>query len=156
MAKKVLIVMGSATDADKLQTVADTLTKFGVEHEWWQASAHRNIGKVQELVSGARDNGFGVVIAAAGMAAALPGVCAALTTLPVIGIPLTSSSSPLNGLDALYSIVEMPPGFPVATVAIDGGRNAALLAVQILGLEDPSLADKIAAERATWEPKQVV
>jgi 5-(carboxyamino)imidazole ribonucleotide mutase len=155
MGKKVLIVMGSESDQPVLQGVADTLAKFGVEHEWWRASAHRNIGKVQELVSGARDNGFGVVIAAAGMAAALPGVCAALTTLPVIGIPLTSSSSPLQGVDALHSIVQMPPGFPVATVAIDGARNAALLAVQILGLEDPTLAEKIAAERATWEPKRL-
>ena len=153
--KKVLIVMGSESDQPVLQGVADTLAKFGVEHEWWRASAHRNIAKVQELVAGARDNGFGVVIAAAGMAAALPGVCAALTTLPVIGIPLTSSSSPLQGVDALHSIVQMPPGFPVATVAIDGARNAALLAVQILGLEDPALAEKIAAERATWEPKQI-
>lgn len=106
-------------------------------------------------MSGARNRGFGVVIAAAGMAAALPGVCAALTPLPVIGIPLTSTSSPLQGVDALHSIVQMPPGFRVATVAIDGARNAALLAVQILGLEDPSLTDKVAAERASWEPKQI-
>jgi 5-(carboxyamino)imidazole ribonucleotide mutase len=153
--KKVLIVMGSATDADKLQGVADTLTKFGVEHEWWQASAHRNIDKVQELVSGARDNGFGVVVAAAGMAAALPGVCAALTTLPVIGIPLTSSSSPLDGVDALHSIVQMPPGFPVATVAIDGAKNAALLAVQILAVTDEELQKRLEAERATYEAKRV-
>jgi 5-(carboxyamino)imidazole ribonucleotide mutase len=155
VSKKVLIVMGSESDEPILQVVADTLAKFGVEHEWWRASAHRNIAKVQELVSGARDRGFGVVIAAAGMAAALPGVCAALTALPVIGIPLTSTSSPLQGVDALHSIVQMPPGFPVATVAIDGARNAALLAVQILGLEDPTLTDKVAAERASWEPKQI-
>ncbi|MDP8909527.1 MAG: 5-(carboxyamino)imidazole ribonucleotide mutase [Chloroflexota bacterium] len=153
--KRVLILMGSESDQQTLQSVADTLGGFGVAYEWWRASAHRNIDEVRELVSGARDKGFGVVIAAAGMAAALPGVCAALTTLPVIGIPLTSSSSPLDGVDALHSVVQMPPGFPVATVAIDGARNAALLAVQILGVEDSALAEKVAAERASWEPKRV-
>lgn len=153
--KRVLIVMGSESDQLTLQSVADTLAGFGVSYEWWRASAHRNIDKVRELVSGARESGFGVVIAAAGMAAALPGVCAALTTLPVIGIPLTSSSSPLGGVDALHSVVQMPPGFPVATVAIDGVRNAALLAVQILAVEDSALAERIEAERAAWEPSQV-
>src|SRR5437764_14497701 len=133
--KKVLILMGSESDQPTLQSVVDTLTRFGVAYEWWRASAHRNIDKVQVLVCGARDNGFGVVIAAAGMAAALPGVCAALTSLPVIGIPLTSSSSPLEGVDAIHSVVQMPPGFPVATVAIDGAR--------------------IAPERGTWEPRRV-
>jgi 5-(carboxyamino)imidazole ribonucleotide mutase len=154
MAKKVLILMGSASDTEKLQPAADTLTQLGVEHEWWQASAHRNPAKVQELVGGARDNGFGVIIAAAGLAAHLAGACAAHTTLPVIGIPL--ASGPLNGADALHSTVQMPPGMPVATVAINGAKNAALLAAQILAVTDEDLQKKLEADRATWEPKQIV
>src|SRR5688500_4785666 len=104
--KRVLIVMGSDSDRQTLQAVADTLDGFGGAYEWCRASAHRNVDRVRALLSDARDNGFGVVIAAAGMAAALPGVCAALTTLPVIGIPLTSSTSPLHGVDALHSVVQ--------------------------------------------------
>ena len=154
MTLKVLILMGSASDTEKLQPAADTLTQFGVKHEWWQASAHRNPAKVHELVGGARDNGFGVVIAAAGLAAHLAGACAANTTLPVIGVPMSSGS--LDGVDALYSTVQMPPGMPVATVAINGAKNAALLAIQILAVTDEELQKKLEADRATWEPKQVV
>jgi 5-(carboxyamino)imidazole ribonucleotide mutase len=150
---KVLVLMGSANDAEKLQPAIDTLTQFGVEHEWWAASAHRNPAKVAELVSGARDNGYGVIIAAAGMAAHLAGVCASKTTLPVIGIPVASGA--LNGEDALHSTVMMPPGMPVATVAINGAKNAALLAIQILAVTDEDLAKKLDADRATWEPKQL-
>ena len=150
---KVLVLMGSANDAESLQPAIDTLTQFGVEHEWWAASAHRNSAKVAELVSGARDNGFGVVIAAAGMAAHLAGVCASKTTLPVIGIPLASGA--LNGADALHSTVMMPPGMPVATVAINGAKNAALLAIQILAVTDEGLQKKLEADRATWEPKRM-
>jgi 5-(carboxyamino)imidazole ribonucleotide mutase len=150
---KVLILMGSASDTEKLQPASDTLTQFGVEHEWWQASAHRNPEKVKELVGGARDNGFGVIIAAAGLAAHLAGACAAHTTLPVIGIPV--ASGPLNGADALHSTVQMPPGMPVATVAINGAKNAALLAIQILAVTDEDLRKKLEADRATWEPKKL-
>ena len=150
---KVLILMGSASDTEKLQPAADTLTAFGVEHEWWQASAHRNPAKVHELVGGARDNGFGVVIAAAGLAAHLAGACAANTTLPVIGVPMSSGS--LDGVDALYSTVQMPPGMPVATVAINGAKNAALLAIQILAVTDEELQKRLEADRATWEPKKL-
>lgn len=153
MTMKVLVLMGSANDAEKLQPAIDTLQQFGVEHEWWAASAHRNPAKVAELVSGARDNGFGVVIAAAGMAAHLAGVCASKTTLPVIGIPVASGA--LNGADALHSTVQMPPGMPVATVAINGAKNAALLAIQILAVTDEDLQKKLDADRATWEPKKM-
>ncbi|MEA3019809.1 MAG: 5-(carboxyamino)imidazole ribonucleotide mutase, partial [Actinomycetota bacterium] len=129
---KVLVVMGSANDAEKLKAAGETLAAFGVEHEVWAMSAHRNAEKVRSFVGSARENGFGVIIAAAGMAAHLAGACAANTTLPVIGIPVSSGS--LNGVDALYSTVQMPPGMPVATVAVDGAKNAALLAIQILAV----------------------
>src|SRR3954470_13359207 len=153
MGLKVLVLMGSANDAEKLQPAIDTLAQFGVEHEWWAASAHRNPAKIAELVGGARDNGFGVVIAAAGMAAHLAGVCASKTTLPVIGVPVSGGA--LDGVDALYSTVQMPPGMPVATVAVNGAKNAALLAIQILAVTDEDLAKKLDADRATWEPKQL-
>ena len=153
MTLKVLVLMGSANDKDALQPAVDTLNAFGVPNEWWAASAHRNSAKVAELVSGARDNGFGVVIAAAGMAAHLAGVCASKTTLPVIGIPVASGA--LNGADALHSTVMMPPGMPVATVAINGAKKAALLAIQILAVTDEDLQKKLEADRAKWEPKQM-
>jgi 5-(carboxyamino)imidazole ribonucleotide mutase len=153
MGLKVLVLMGSANDAEKLQPAIDTLTQFGVEHEWWAASAHRNPAKVAELVGGARDAGFGVVIAAAGMAAHLAGVCASKTTLPVIGVPVSGGA--LDGVDALYSTVQMPPGMPVATVAVNGAKNAALLAIQILAVSDEDLQKKLDADRATWEPKRM-
>jgi 5-(carboxyamino)imidazole ribonucleotide mutase len=153
MSMKVLVLMGSANDAEKLRPAIDTLTQFGVEHEWWAASAHRNPAKVAELVGGARDAGFGVVIAAAGMAAHLAGVCASKTTLPVIGVPVSGGA--LDGVDALYSTVQMPPGMPVATVAVNGAKNAALLAIQILAVSDEDLQKKLDADRATWEPKRM-
>jgi 5-(carboxyamino)imidazole ribonucleotide mutase len=145
--------MGSANDAEKMQPARDTLADFGVEHEVWAMSAHRNAEKVREFVGSARDNDFGVIIAAAGMAAHLAGACAANTTLPVIGVPVSGGA--LDGVDALYSTVQMPPGMPVATVAINGAKNAALLAIQILAVTDASLADRLAADRATWEPKRL-
>jgi len=153
MSMKVLVVMGSANDAEKLQPAIDTLMQFGIEHEWWAVSAHRNPAKVAELVGGARDNGFGVVIAAAGMAAHLAGVCASKTTLPVIGVPVSGGA--LDGVDALYSTVQMPPGMPVATVAVNGAKNAALLAIQILAVTDEDLQKKLDADRSTWEPKRL-
>jgi 5-(carboxyamino)imidazole ribonucleotide mutase len=150
---KVAVLMGSANDAEKLQPARDTLEKFGVEHEVWAMSAHRNAAAVREFVGGARDNGFGVIIAAAGMAAHLAGACAANTTLPVIGVPVSGGA--LDGIDALYSTVQMPPGMPVATVAVNGAQNAALLAVQILAVTDGDLARKLAEARAEWKPKRL-
>ena len=129
------IVVGSASDLPVMEDTLKTLTDLGVEAELVVASAHRDPEKVREWVLGAEARGIEVIIAAAGGAAALPGVVASQTTMPVIGVPLTSS--PLQGVDALHSIVMMPPGIPVATVAVGawGARNAALLAAQVLGLK---------------------
>ena len=134
MSALVAVLMGSKSDMETMQACMDTLTKFGIAHEVHVMSAHRTPDKVREFVSTARERGFEVIIAAAGGAAALPGVCKAYTPLPVIGVPLASSE--LKGVDALYSIVQMPPGMPVATVAIGawGARNAATLAAEILAL----------------------
>jgi 5-(carboxyamino)imidazole ribonucleotide mutase len=153
MSKKVAVLMGSANDEPTLAPAAETLEKFGVPHEVWAMSAHRNAETVRQFVGSARENGFGVIIAAAGLAAHLAGACAANTTLPVIGVPVAGGA--LNGVDALYSTVQMPPGMPVATVAINGALNAGLLAVQILSIEDDELAKKLAEYRATWQPKQL-
>ena len=150
---KVAVLMGSANDADKMAPAGETLAKFGVEHEVWAMSAHRNAEKVREFVGNARANGFGVIIAAAGMAAHLAGACAANTTLPVIGVPLSGGA--LDGIDSLYSTVQMPPGMPVATVAVNGAQNAALLAIQILAVTDEGLAKQLADARAEWKPKQL-
>ena len=150
---KVAILMGSKSDAEKMQPAREMLERFGVEHEVWQMSAHRTPDVVREFVSSARDKGFGVVIAAAGMAAHLAGACAAHTTLPVIGVPM--SGSKLDGVDALYSTVQMPPGMPVATVAIDGAANAALLAVQILSLGDEDLAKLLDEHRSSWKAERL-
>jgi len=150
---KVAVLMGSANDAEKMAPARETLEKFGVEHEVWAMSAHRTPDAVRQFVTGARDNGFGVIIAAAGMAAHLAGVCASCTTLPVIGVPVSGGA--LDGVDALYSIVQMPPGMPVATVAINGAMNAALLAVQILAVTDEGLAKKLADARTEWKPTQL-
>jgi 5-(carboxyamino)imidazole ribonucleotide mutase len=151
--KKVAILMGSANDAEKMQAARDTLEKLGIEHEVWAMSAHRNAEAVRDFVGSARKNGFGVIIAAAGMAAHLAGVCAAHTTLPVIGVPVSGGA--LDGVDALYSTVQMPPGMPVATVAINGSGNAALLAAQILAVTDEGLAKQLADLRAEWKPKRL-
>ena len=145
--------MGSKSDAEKMQKARDMLDQFGVENEVWAMSAHRNPETVREFVGSARDKGFGVIIAAAGMAAHLAGACAANTTLPVIGVPM--SGSKLDGVDALYSTVMMPPGMPVATVAIDGAANAGLLAVQILAITDENLAKKLDEYRQTWKPEKL-
>ena len=150
---KVAVLMGSANDAEKIVAARETLEKFGVEHEVWAMSAHRNAEAVREFVGSARGNGFGVIIAAAGMAAHLAGACAANTTLPVIGLPVSGGA--LDGVDALYSTVQMPPGMPVATVAVNGAQNAALLAIQILAVTDEGLAKKLADARSEWKPKQL-
>jgi 5-(carboxyamino)imidazole ribonucleotide mutase len=151
--KKVAILMGSANDAEKMQPARDTLERLGIEHEVWAMSAHRNAEAVRDFVGSARDRGFGVIIAAAGMAAHLAGACAANTTLPVIGVPVSGGA--LDGVDALYSTVQMPPGMPVATVAINGAGNAALLAAQILAVTDDVLAKQLADLRTEWKPKRL-
>ena len=153
MTLKVAVLMGSANDAEKMAPARELLEQFGIEHEVWAMSAHRNPDVVREFVTGARDNGYGVIIAAAGRAAHLAGVCAAHTTLPVIGVPVSGGA--LNGVDALYSTVQMPPGMPVATVAIDAAGNAALLAVQILAVTDEKLALKLDEYRSQWKPKKL-
>ena len=153
MSKKVAVLMGSANDAEKMQPARDMLEKLGIEHEVWAMSAHRNAEAVREFVGGARENGYGVIIAAAGMAAHLAGACAANTTLPVIGVPVSGGA--LDGVDALYSTVQMPPGMPVATVAINGAGNAGLLAAQILSIHDDELAKKLADLRSEWKPKRL-
>jgi 5-(carboxyamino)imidazole ribonucleotide mutase len=143
--KKVAILMGSPNDRDKLVPAMEMLEKFGVEHEAHVLSAHRTPDKVATFVKGARDAGFGVLIAAAGLAAHLAGAVAANTTLPVIGIPLAGGA--LNGVDSIYSTVQMPTGIPVATVAINGAANAGILAVEILALGDEELTKKLADYR---------
>ena len=144
--KKVGIVMGSDSDLPIVSKAVDTLRAFGVPFEVHVYSAHRTPVEAAEFARGAEESGFGVLIAAAGMAAHLAGAIAAGTTLPVIGIPCQSNT--LDGIDALLSTVQMPSGIPVATVAINGGVNAALLAVEILALSEPSLAAKLKEKRA--------
>ena len=139
--KKVAIIMGSDSDLPVVMPAIQELKRFGIETEARVMSAHRTPELAAQFSSKARENGFGVIIAAAGKAAHLAGVLAAHTTLPVIGIPVKSST--LDGLDALLATVQMPSGIPVATVAIDGAKNAALLAVQILALSDEALSDKL-------------
>ena len=144
--KKVAVIMGSASDLPVVQKAVDTLRSFGVPCETHIYSAHRTPVEAKEFAQSAREKDFGVIIAAAGMAAHLAGVIAANTTLPVIGIPLKSKY--LDGVDALLSTVQMPSGIPVATVAIDGAVNAALLSMEILAVEDAALAQKLADKRA--------
>jgi len=138
---KVAIIMGSASDWDVMSAACATLEEFGVSYEKRVLSAHRNPGPLADYVKAAEGNGTEIIIAGAGGAAHLPGVIAALTTLPVIGVPVKSKA--LNGLDSLLSIVQMPSGIPVATMAIDGAKNAALYAVAILALGDDSLSAKL-------------
>ncbi len=144
--KKVGIVMGSASDLPVVRKAADTLKEFGVPCEVHVYSAHRTPDEAGAFARTAREKGFGVIIAAAGMAADLAGAIAANTTLPVVGIPMKSNA--LDGVDALLSTVQMPSGIPVAAVAIDGAVNAALLAVEILSVEDKNLAAQLDKKRA--------
>ncbi len=143
--KKVGIIMGSDSDLPIIKKATDMLKSLEVPFEVHIYSAHRTPVEARDFALNARDNGFGVLIAAAGMAAHLAGAIAANTTLPVIGIPCKSSN--FDGLDALLSTVQMPTGIPVACVAVDGGANAALLAAQIIAVEDKALADKLNAKR---------
>lgn len=138
---KVAVIMGSASDKEVMAPAWETLEEFGIPYEKKVLSAHRNPGPLADYVKGAKENGIEVIIAGAGGAAHLPGVIAALTTIPVIGVPVKSKA--LNGLDSLLSIVQMPSGIPVATMAIDGARNAALMAVSIFALHDSDLARKL-------------
>ncbi len=143
--KKIAIIMGSDSDLPIVKKAADTLSSFGVPFEIHVFSAHRTPEKAACFSKSARENGFGAVIAAAGMAAHLAGAIAANTTLPVIGIPIKSGN--LGGIDALLSTVQMPSGIPVATVAIDGAVNAALLCIEILSVSDSALAEKLETKR---------
>ena len=137
---RVAIMMGSISDRQIMDSAADILGQFGIDYEVKISSAHRMPNKTREFVLNAENEGFEVIIAGAGKSAHLPGVIASYTTLPVIGVPVKTDD--LGGLDSLLSIVQMPPGVPVATVAINGSKNAALLAVQILGLKYPEIKIK--------------
>lgn len=148
----VSIIMGSTSDLPILEKAAKFLEQMEVPFEMNALSAHRTPGEVEEFARNAESRGIKVIIAAAGMAAALPGVIAAMTPLPVIGLPINST---LDGVDALLSIVQMPPGISVATVGINNGMNAAVMAVQILALGDEALANRFAAYRASLSEKIV-
>jgi len=141
----VLIIMGSDSDAEVMSQAAAALDEVGVPYEFTVASAHRSPDRTKQIVTDAEANGAAVFIAGAGMAAHLPGVVASLTTRPVIGVPLASGA--LQGVDALYAIVQMPPGIPVASVAIGGARNAGILAAQIIATADPALATYLKEQR---------
>lgn len=145
MSKKVAVIMGSDSDFPVVKSALAELKKYGVEFECRVMSAHRTPTEAAEFASNAKNNGFGAVICAAGMAAHLAGVIAGHTTLPVIGIPMKSTV--LEGMDALLATVMMPPGVPVATVGINGAKNAGILAVQMLAISDDELAEKLAAEK---------
>ena len=145
MSKKVLVVMGSDSDWKIMESAVTTLRAFQVEADIYVASAHRTPEKALVLSATAREKGYSAIIAGAGLAAHLPGVLASKTTLPVIGVPLSGGA--LQGLDALYAVVQMPSGVPVATVAIDGAKNAALLAIQIIGVHDEGMAALLAKEK---------
>ncbi len=144
MSKKVAVIMGSDSDLPVVKDAVKELKSYGVPYEVHVMSAHRTPELAAEFAGEAKENGFGVIICAAGMAAHLAGVVAGHTTLPVIGIPIKST---FEGLDALLATVQMPSGIPVATVAVNGAKNAAVLAVQILALSDEALSDKLAAAK---------
>ena len=144
MPRKIGLLMGSINDFDKLKPAVDLLKALEIPLEAHVCSAHRTPAQAAAFASQARENGFGAILCAAGLAAHLAGAVAAQTTLPVIGIPVNAA---LNGLDALLATVQMPPGIPVATVAVDGAYNAAMLAAQILAVEDEEVAAKLAAMR---------
>lgn len=147
--RKVAVIMGSDSDFGVVSKAVKKLKEFGVHYEVHVMSAHRTPFQAAEFASKAKENGFGVIIAAAGMAAHLAGVLAAHTTLPVIGIPVKSAN--FDGLDALLATVQMPTGIPVATVAVDGAGNAGILAVQMLALSDDELASKLENMKKTME-----
>jgi 5-(carboxyamino)imidazole ribonucleotide mutase len=152
MIPKVSIIMGSTSDLPVMEAAAKFLDEMKIPFEMNALSAHRTPEKVEEFARGARKRGIRVIIAAAGMAAHLPGVIAAMTTLPVIGVPIRAS---LDGLDALLAIVQMPPGIPVATVGINGAQNAAILAAEILATSDEELHDKMTAFKEELKKKVI-
>jgi 5-(carboxyamino)imidazole ribonucleotide mutase len=141
----VLIIMGSDSDAEVMSQAAAALDEVGVPYEFTVASAHRSPERAKQIITDSEANGCAVFIAGAGMAAHLPGVVASFTTRPVIGVPLASGA--MQGLDALYAIVQMPPGIPVASVAIGGAKNAGILAAQIIAASDAELAAKLREQR---------
>lgn len=141
MSDKVGIIMGSDSDLPVMQEAAKVLDAFQIDYELTIVSAHRTPERLYEYAKNAKNNGFNVIIAGAGGAAHLPGMVASLTSLPVIGVPIKTST--LNGVDSLYSIVQMPPGIPVATVAINGAKNAGLLAAKIIGSFDETISAKV-------------
>ncbi len=143
---KVAIIMGSDSDLPVMKDCAKMLGKFGIEYDVKVISAHRTPQAAEDFAKNARKNGYGVIIAAAGKAAHLAGVIASMTTLPVIGVPIKTSM--MGGLDSLLSTVQMPKGIPVATVAVDGADNAAILAAQIMAVYDETLAEKLASHKA--------
>ena len=151
MGYKVAVLMGSPNDGDKMAPAAATLERYGIEADVRVMSAHRSPAVVAEFISGARGAGYQAVICGAGMAAHLAGAAAAHTTLPVIGVPLSGGA--INGWDSLLATVQMPKGIPVATVAVDGAMNAALLVVQMLAVNDPALVAELEAHRAEMVPK---
>lgn len=146
--RKVAVMMGSANDQPKMAPAMETLASFGVEATEHVLSAHRTPARVAAFASSARDNGYGAIICGAGMAAHLAGAVAAQCTLPVIGVPLSGGA--IGGIDALYATVQMPRGVPVATVAVDGAANAAILAVEILAVTDEDLAKRLDDYRNEW------
>lgn len=148
----VSIIMGSTSDMPVLEKAAQLLDSFQIPFEMNALSAHRTPAQVEVFAKGAKERGIKVIIAAAGMAAHLPGVIAAMTPLPVIGVPIKAS---LDGMDALLAIVQMPPGIPVATVGINGGLNAAILAVQMLALGDETIAEKLNSYKSELAQKIV-
>jgi 5-(carboxyamino)imidazole ribonucleotide mutase len=145
---KVAVLMGSANDKPKMAPALEALEQFGIDATEHVLSAHRTPERVTAFAQGAREEGYGVLICGAGMAAHLAGAVSAQTTLPVIGVPLSGSA--LSGMDALYATVQMPRGIPVATVAIDGAANAAVLAVEILAVTDSKLAARLEDYRRAW------
>ncbi|MAG03458.1 MAG: 5-(carboxyamino)imidazole ribonucleotide mutase [Acidimicrobiaceae bacterium] len=151
MTTRVAILMGSPNDHDKMAPAAQTLERYGIEADVRVMSAHRSPAAVAEFASTARDEGFSAIICGAGMAAHLAGAVAAQTTLPVIGVPLSGGA--INGWDSLLATVQMPRGIPVATVAVDGAMNAALLAVQMLAIDNPDLVAALEDHRSEMTPR---
>ncbi|MDP7550928.1 MAG: 5-(carboxyamino)imidazole ribonucleotide mutase [Acidimicrobiales bacterium] len=151
MTTRVAILMGSPNDHDKMAPAAQTLERYGIEADVRVMSAHRSPATVAEFASTARDEGFAAIICGAGMAAHLAGAVAAQTTLPVIGVPLSGGA--INGWDSLLATVQMPRGIPVATVAVDGAMNAALLAVQMLAIGNPDLVTALEDHRSEMTPR---
>ena len=154
MAKVVAIIMGSDSDLSVMSESAKTLDEFGVEYELTVVSAHRTPLKMYEFAKSAKEKGLKVIIAAAGGAAHLPGMTASMTTLPVIGVPIKSKT--LDGVDSFLSISQMPPGVPVATMAINGAKNAALMAVEILAVTDSGLSKKLEEYKELFLKDQIV